>query len=180
MNPVFLLYYNYGPSLEENDFLFCPKTYIQKNISGRNNGMKNLFAIFRPRLICCFIAAAVLLGNQANSWANEMVGVKIMEKEGVGKYLADGNGVTLYSYAKDEKNTSNCIEGCAVNWPPFYVDLAAVGEGLAQKDFAVITRSDGRLQTTYKSMPLYYFKNDKFPGDTFGQGLGDAWFLIVP
>jgi predicted lipoprotein with Yx(FWY)xxD motif len=142
--------------------------------------MKNLFDTFQPIVICCFIAAAVLLWNKPNSWADEMIGVKIMEKEGVGKYLADGYGVTLYSYAKDEANTSNCLEGCAVNWPPFYDDLAAVGEGLAAEDFAVITRTDGRQQTTYKSLPLYYFKNDKFPGDTFGQGLGDAWFLIIP
>jgi predicted lipoprotein with Yx(FWY)xxD motif len=128
--------------------------------------------------ISTFIAAMVLSLNQSGLRADEMVGVKIMEKEGVGKYLADGKGITLYSYARDEKNISNCIEGCAVNWPPFYVDLADVGSGLEPSDFAIITRTDGRKQTTYKSMPLYYFKNDQFPGDTFGQGLGDAWFLI--
>jgi len=103
-----------------------------------------------------------------------------MEKEAVGTYLTDGNGMTLYSFARDEKNISHCIEGCAINWPPYYVDLKAVGKGLNPDDFAVITRSDGRQQTTFKGMPLYYFKNDKYPGDTFGDGLGGAWSLIKP
>jgi predicted lipoprotein with Yx(FWY)xxD motif len=103
-----------------------------------------------------------------------------MEKEAVGKYLADGNGMTLYRFIKDEKNTSHCIEGCAVNWPPFYIGSSAKIEGCESSDFAAITREDGRKQTTYKAMPLYYFKNDRYPGDTFGDGLGGSWFLITP
>ena len=109
-----------------------------------------------------------------------MVGVKIMEKELVGKFLTDGKNMTLYYLSKDEKNISNCTDGCAVNWPPFYVDPSAVIEGCESSDFATITRTDGRQQTTYKGMPLYYFKNDKYPGDTFGQGIGDVWFLVIP
>jgi predicted lipoprotein with Yx(FWY)xxD motif len=29
-------------------------------------------------------------------------------------------------------------------------------------------------------MPLYYFKDDKYPGDTFGHGIGGVWFLVTP
>jgi len=103
-----------------------------------------------------------------------------MQKERLGKFLAAGNGMTLYSYTKDEKNVSNCIEGCAFNWPPFYVDPSAVVEGCESSDFATIKRSDGRKQTTYKEMPLYRFINDKYPGDTLGQGIGEVWFIVTP
>jgi predicted lipoprotein with Yx(FWY)xxD motif len=128
----------------------------------------------------CFFTAITLVDGQNPAKAAENVGVKIMEKEAVGRYLADGQGITLYSYAKDEKNVSHCLEGCAVNWPPFHADPAAETVGCNPSDFSTIIRSDGREQTTYKGTPLYYFKNDQYPGDTFGQGLGDVWFLVNP
>jgi predicted lipoprotein with Yx(FWY)xxD motif len=126
-----------------------------------------------------FFSAALLSGKAAADGVNN-IGIKIMEKEAVGKYLADGNGMTLYRFTRDEENISHCIEGCAANWPPFYSDPSAEVEGCESSDFATITREDGRKQTAYKTMPLYYFKNDRYPGDTFGNSLGDAWFLITP
>jgi len=142
--------------------------------------MKNNFSAFCFLLVFSLGSLAVSLANQPMALAEEAAGIKIMEKELVGRFLTDGKGMTLYRFTRDETNTSHCIEGCAVNWPPFYVDPAAVVEGCESSDFTTITRSDGIQQTAYKGMPLYYFKNDKYPGDTFGQGLGDAWFLVSP
>jgi len=142
--------------------------------------MNQSFLKFGVLLVCTIFASVILLAGLALAGTGDKTGVNIMEKEGVGKFLADGSGMSLYSFAKDGKNTSNCIEGCAVNWPPFYVDLSLLGEGLEPEDFAVIMRSDGRQQTTFKGMPLYYFKNDKYPGDIFGDGLGGSWSLITP
>jgi len=139
------------------------------------NLSKVLFA-----LVLGFFISGIFLTEKAAADGVNIIGVKIMEKEVVGKYLADGNGMTLYRFRKDEKNISYCIEGCAVNWPPFYSDPSAEVEGCESNDFGTITREDGRKQTTYKTIPLYYFKNDRYPGDTFGDGLGDAWFLITP
>ena len=126
-----------------------------------------------------FISAALLSGEVAAGEANK-AGIRVMQKERLEKFLAASNGMTLYSYTKDEKNVSNCIEGCAFNWPPFYVDPSAVVEGCESSDFATITRSDGKKQTTYKEMPLYHFINDKYPGDTLGQGIGEVWFIVTP
>ena len=126
-----------------------------------------------------FVSATLLPGEVTASEVNN-VGIKIMQKEELGNFMAAGNGMTLYSYTRDEKNISHCIEGCAVNWPPFYVDPSAVVEGCESSDFATITRDDGKKQTTYKNIPLYHFINDKYPGDTLGQGIGDKWFIIKP
>lgn len=127
----------------------------------------------------CFWAAGIFLSWQLPARAAGTIGIKIMEKEGIGKYLADGNGISLYTFAKDKKNISTCVEGCAVNWPPFFMAPGALIEGGTDSDFTTIERPDGGKQTAYKGMPLYYFKNDQYPGDTFGQGLGNLWFLVI-
>jgi hypothetical protein len=47
-------------------------------------------------------------------------------------------------------------------------------------DFGVITNSKGSKQTTYKQMPLYYYINDTARGDTNGENVNNAWFIIEP
>ena len=51
---------------------------------------------------------------------------------------------------------------------------------LQPADFATITREDGKQQTTYKGMPLYYFAADKAASDTKGQGVKDLWTVAAP
>jgi len=142
--------------------------------------MKKHLSFFSFFIFFICFAGVFLLAGQPVQGAENPSGIQIMEKEVLGKYLADATGITLYAFKKDEKNSSNCIEGCAANWPPFYLDPSAAVAGFEPGDFATITRSDGLRQTTYKGMPLYYFKNDRYPGDTFGHGIGDAWFLVTP
>lgn len=151
-------------------------TYIFLEIDNMSFSLPKIFFLLITGI---FISAASLSGVVAAGEANK-AGVRVMQKERLGKFLAAGNGMTLYSYTKDEKNVSNCIEGCAFNWPPFYVDPSAVVEGCESSDFATIKRSDGRMQTTYKGMPLYHFIQDKYPGDTLGQGIGKVWFIVTP
>jgi predicted lipoprotein with Yx(FWY)xxD motif len=136
---------------------------------------KVLFTLF----LAFFVISALLSGNSFAIGENQL-GIKVMQKEELGSFLAAASGMTLYSYSKDEIGVSNCNEGCAVNWPPFYVNPAAIFEGCEGSDFTTITRTDGRLQTTYKNAPLYYFKNDKYPGDTFGNGIGKVWSIVKP
>ena len=37
-------------------------------------------------------------------------------------------------------------------------------------------RADGKMQTTYKGFPLYYWVDDKKMGDTLGQDVGNVWY----
>ena len=52
--------------------------------------------------------------------------------------------------------------------------------GVKADDFGVITRDDGKKQSTFKGMPLYYFFKDKKAGDTFGQGVNNVWYVVAP
>ncbi len=106
--------------------------------------------------------------------------VKIAAKEGLGNYLTDAKGMTLYWFAKDAAGTSNCNDGCLEKWPLYHRDSIAPPAGVAASDFGTITRGDGQKQTTFRGWPLYYFVMDKAAGDTKGQGVKDVWFVIDP
>ncbi len=106
--------------------------------------------------------------------------VKVVQKEGVGSYLTDIKGMTLYNFKKDSPGMSACEGPCAGIWPLFYREKIDAQDGLTAGDFGTITRADGKKQTTYKGMPLYYFSKDSKPGDTTGQGFKDLWSVAKP
>lgn len=100
----------------------------------------------------------------------------------LGAYLTGDNGLTLYTFKPDSANTSTCADACARSWPPFTIgadDTLAAGDGVGG-DLTTFARADGTLQVAYDGAPLYYFANDTSPGDTNGQGLGNAWFVAKP
>ena len=106
--------------------------------------------------------------------------VKVAKKDGIGSYLTDIKGMTLYYFKKDSPGKSACEGPCVENWPLFFRETIAPKDGLAASDFGTITRPDGKKQTTYKGMPLYYFVKDTKPGDTLGQGVKDVWYVVNP
>jgi predicted lipoprotein with Yx(FWY)xxD motif len=99
-----------------------------------------------------------------------------------GGYLTGEQGMTLYYSLNDAPGNgiSNCIDECSSLWPPFYADLILVPSGLSTSDFATISRTDGRMQTTYKGWPLYKYAEDKKPGDIIGDKANEIWFVIYP
>ncbi len=99
-----------------------------------------------------------------------------------GGYLTGEAGMTLYYSLNDAPGNgiSNCIGECSSLWPPFYADLILVPSGLSTSDFATISRTDGRMQTTYKGWPLYKYAEDKKPGDATGDKVNAIWFVIYP
>jgi predicted lipoprotein with Yx(FWY)xxD motif len=104
----------------------------------------------------------------------------------VGRYLTDASGRALYMFERDTKNTSTCTvaDGCAVAWPPFSASSPTSTDASVQAPMlGEITRADARTQVTYDGMPLYYYEDDKKPGDIEGQGkleFGGLWYLVSP
>jgi predicted lipoprotein with Yx(FWY)xxD motif len=90
----------------------------------------------------------------------------------LGTYLVASNGMTLYTYSKDTVGVSNCTGPCAAAWPPYYVSAAqanAAGPNITGPVGSIM--QSGKLQVTYKGMPLYFWMSDKKPGDTTGQNV---------
>jgi predicted lipoprotein with Yx(FWY)xxD motif len=98
----------------------------------------------------------------------------------LGSVLTASNGMTLYTYANDQPNASNCIGQCVELWPPYAVKAgtplnAAPGIG---GTISSILRSDGLTQVVLDGKPLYFYGGDAQPGDVTGQGVGDVWFVV--
>jgi predicted lipoprotein with Yx(FWY)xxD motif len=125
------------------------------------------------------VVGVVLAASFAGAVRAEQ-GVKVSKNEKVGSFLTDDKGMTLYVFKKDTPGKSACAGPCVEAWPLFYSEKVVVTGGLKPEDFKTITREDGKKQTTYKGMPLYYFVKDGKPGDTTGQGVKDVWFVAVP
>ncbi len=88
---------------------------------------------------------------------------------------ADAQGMTLYTFDRDEAGKSNCDGDCAVRWPPFMAEAGATAEG----DWTVVERSDGTTMWAYKGKPLYTYEGDKAAGDATGDGVGGVWHLAT-
>lgn len=106
--------------------------------------------------------------------------VLIGGNDALGLFLVGGNGMTLYTYAKDERMKSNCYGECAVAWPPLSPEGEPVrGEGVA--NLGVIERDDGIRQVTASSgRPLYFSGFDRYPGDANGHRWKGLWFVVLP
>jgi predicted lipoprotein with Yx(FWY)xxD motif len=103
---------------------------------------------------------------------------------GLGTFLVDGKGRTLYLFDKDSKNVSRCSGACAKAWPPALVSgkLTATGK-VNPKLLGSIKRANGTHQLTYKGHPLYRFVADARAGQTKGAGLlefGARWYVVQP
>jgi predicted lipoprotein with Yx(FWY)xxD motif len=101
-----------------------------------------------------------------------------------GTVLVDGDdGMTVYIFTKDVKDSgkSACTGDCLVTWPALIVPAGATptgGTGVAGKLGTITREDDGTLQVTYNGLPLYYFKNDKAPGDA--NGIYENWEAVKP
>lgn len=82
---------------------------------------------------------------------------------------------TLYTFKNDENNVSNCVDGCAVNWPAFIAEEYEEDSGALAK----FSREDGLLQWAYKGQPLYFFVTDTVKGQANGDGAAGGLFNIV-
>lgn len=108
--------------------------------------------------------------------------VGVSSSEALGDFLVGVNGMTLYQFANDEEDMSNCYDECAQNWPPLLVQAGEVpiaGFGVTG-ELRVIERDDETLHVTYNGNPLYYWINDEAPGDTSGHEVNDVWFVVTP
>ena len=101
----------------------------------------------------------------------------------VGTVLVAANGLTLYLFGKDVKDSgkSTCSGTCLTNWPALTLAAGATavaGTGVSGK-LTTITRDDGVIQVAYNGMPLYFYIGDKAAGDATGAAIAN-WSVAKP
>ena len=132
-------------------------------------------------------AASATAGSTASGGTAETYEVKAASGTVSGataSFLTGEDGKTLYVFANDKvgDGKSACYDQCATNWPPFTVDAKSqlkAGSGVTGT-LDVLTRTDGKLQVTYKGAPVYYYAADSAAGDTKGDGVAGKWSVAAP
>jgi predicted lipoprotein with Yx(FWY)xxD motif len=102
----------------------------------------------------------------------------------LGTILVDSKGRTMYVFANDKANVSNCNGSCAAAWPPVTAPspLPSSVSGVTGA-IGSIARSDGSHQLTVAGHPVYTFSGDSAAGQTNGQGInlnGGVWNVVSP
>ena len=144
-------------------------------------------ATTRPAATTAATTGAATTAPAATTAGSPAAGGTTVEAKSVGTagtILVDGaTGLTLYIFTKDKKDSgkSECTGGCLETWPALTVDAGETpsgGSGVTGT-LATITRADNSaLQVTYNGLPLYFFKNDKAPGDL--NGVYENWETVAP
>ena len=103
--------------------------------------------------------------------------IKIAQNTERGSYLTDSKGMTLYYFIQDTPGNSILQGKSLVEFPVFGPRLISTPSSLNPKDFTYVTRADNLSQIAYKGMPLYYYIEDKNPGDTLLQKYSTDFFV---
>ncbi len=101
----------------------------------------------------------------------------------LGEILVSAGGRTLYHMSSEKRGVLECTGSCAVTWPPLVISVRArpiAGTGITASLLGTVKRPDGRLQVTYRGLPLYLYSGDTKAGEVNGQGAGGIWHAITP
>jgi predicted lipoprotein with Yx(FWY)xxD motif len=124
-------------------------------------------------------ASAVSVASASSGASRSTVTVRSSQ---YGKILFDGRGFALYAFTKDPRGRSACSGACAAAWPPYLVNARAkAAAGVKSSLLGTTKRADGRRQVTYGGRPLYYYVNDRKPGQVLCQNVnefGGIWLVV--
>jgi predicted lipoprotein with Yx(FWY)xxD motif len=110
--------------------------------------------------------------------------IMIMRDKTNPRYIADGNGRTLYVFAEDAVGTpggdpvSACVGACLAEHPPLLKNRINAVSSVPPNDLTLFVRPDmGQQQVAYKGAPLYLSAADMRSGDQ--KGVGTGWTVVA-
>ena len=112
--------------------------------------------------------------DQATNADYEFSSNSYMHDTAVGTVMTTPQGMTVYTFDKDQGGQSNCYGECAMHWPP----VTAATDARPFGKMSVVERSDGRRQWAYGNKPLYTYHDDAAPGNVEGDRLGGVWHVV--
>jgi predicted lipoprotein with Yx(FWY)xxD motif len=112
--------------------------------------------------------------DQATNADYEFSSNSYLHDTAVGTVMTTPQGMTVYTFDKDQGGQSNCYGECAMHWPP----VTAASDARPFGNMSVVERTDGSRQWAYGSKPLYTYHDDMAPGHVEGDGNGGVWHVV--
>lgn len=137
---------------------------VRGSLLGDAAGDQAMPADWKPALLYPVAAAALPAGIAIR---------EVPDAEGL--VLTDYRGHTLYALEGDPAKDAQACATVPCPWQPAPAPAAAGPVG----DFAVIVRTDGINQWTYKGEALYSFARDLAGGDAYGIGVNPKWRIAA-
>jgi predicted lipoprotein with Yx(FWY)xxD motif len=134
-------------------------------------------------LVGLVLAAATAAPAMASSPSSESAASTLtVRSSAYGRILFDSRGRALYAFTRDPRGRTVCNGACAAAWPPYTVRGRLRSGGPIRRSLLGTTRrADGTRQVTYAGRPLYYYVNDRRPGEVRCQnvfGFGGLWLVM--
>ncbi len=151
---------------------------MTKELTGRAAGRVPLGRVAGAALAAGGMAAALIAAGSAGA-ASSLV-VSTTKNATYGTILVSGK--TVYTL---KPSKVSCGAKCLKVWPelllPKGVTGATAGSGVNAASLGTIKRKGGFLQVTYAGKPLYWFAEDKGPGQVNGniKDKWGAWAVVV-
>ena len=94
--------------------------------------------------------------------------------------LTNTKGLTLYSLSVEKNGKFICTGSCTSTWFPLIVARGTTPKGPVK--LGTIKRPEGKIQVTFKGLPLYTFDGDSAKGQAKGEGFKDVgtWHAVTP
>jgi predicted lipoprotein with Yx(FWY)xxD motif len=142
------------------------------------NNLRRLTLVSAATALVAVLAVPVAMSSARANPKPPAVKVK---NSSFGNILQSKNKLPLY-YWNVEKRAGGkirCTGECARVWPPLVVkSRTAVPQTMrgVKGKFGVVKRADGRLQVTFRGLPLYAYHDD--PPNTVLCNNVDGWFVV--
>jgi len=94
--------------------------------------------------------------------------------------LTNTKRLTLYTLSGETNGKFICTGACLKTWPPLLVAAGTKPKGPVK--LGTIKRPEGKIQVTFRGMPVYTFSGDSRKGEANGEGLRDVgvWHAVTP
>lgn len=93
-----------------------------------------------------------------------------MQSADVGRVVADGRGLTIYTMTESPLRAKFCDDAClGANWRP----VLATSDAHSLPGWSLVARGGGAKQWAYKGKLLFTFAQDAEPGDIRGDRFGN-------
>lgn len=136
---------------------------------------RSIFSLSLLALLSALLLATGIAGAAGTKTVAKKAGAPSVDKY----VLTDVKGLTLYTLSGERNGKFICKAACLKAWPPLTVANDTKPTGPVK--LGTVKRPEGKMQVTYKGLPLYTFSGDSKKGEVNGEGIktgSGTWHMV--